>query len=122
MDGGQEERQKEIARYPVVFPHRFGPRAPSERRASKPNAPRTDYDLEHEPGAGDRSEGLETTKGAVSERERTGKLAYSVPGGNMVGAVRFLVVPHGRGAETDGYEPCNHGDLMAPETRSLRLW
>ena len=45
-----------------------------------------------------------------------------MPGGNVRGEVRFLVVPHGRGADTDGHEACSHRDLVAPETRGLRLW
>jgi hypothetical protein len=45
-----------------------------------------------------------------------------VPGGNVISAVRFLVVPHGRGAEAERQEACDHRDLMAPEPRGLRLW
>lgn len=45
-----------------------------------------------------------------------------MPGGNVRSEVRFLVVPHGRGAKTNSHEACNHRDLVAPETRSLRLW
>ena len=36
--------------------------------------------------------------------------------------MRFLVVPHGRGAEADSQEARKHRYLVAPETRSLCLW
>jgi len=87
----------------VVFPNKFGPLTPTERRASEPHTSCTKYDLDQEQGTGDRSEG-------------------TVPGGNVRSEVGFLVVPHGRGAETDGHEARSHRDLVAPETRRLRLW
>ena len=45
-----------------------------------------------------------------------------MPGGNVRSEMRFLVVPHGRGAEADSQEARKHRYLVAPETRSLCLW
>ena len=45
-----------------------------------------------------------------------------MPGGDVRSKVGFFVVPHRRGAQTDSQEARNHRDLVAPETRSLRLW
>lgn len=45
-----------------------------------------------------------------------------MPGGDVRSKVGFFVVPHRRGTQTDSQEARNHRDLVAPETRSLRLW
>jgi len=45
-----------------------------------------------------------------------------MPGGDVRSEVGFFVVPHRRGAETNSHKARNHRDLVAPETRGLRLW
>lgn len=45
-----------------------------------------------------------------------------MPAGNVISAVRFLVVPYGRGSRSESQEACHHRDLMAAETSGLRLW